>query len=175
MSSRPHFLEPLLRATGVGHQLVNERTGSLVATDLEFASDSRARNRGLLGRSGIAAGSAMIIAPCNAIHTFFMRFPIDVVFADRRGDVVKLCRDVKPWRICAGLRGFAAIEMTAGSIDRCELQHGDRVKIVSAGHAAGSKPPMNPQFYDKFGRPLSCYSHPSYGPLLRWAWGRKVR
>ena len=113
-SVRAHFLEPLLTATSVGQQLVNERTGAFVATDLEFASDSRARNRGLLGRSGIAAGTAMIIAPCNAIHTFFMRFTIDVVFADRRGDVVKLCRDVKPWRFCVGFKGFAAIELAAG-------------------------------------------------------------
>ena len=134
MSARDHFLAPLLRADGAGLRLVNERNGSIVADQLELAADSGARNRGLLGRSGLASGAALIIAPCNAIHTFFMRFTIDVVFADRQGQVVKLCRTLKPWRIGIGLRGFAAVELTAGSIDRCEIRPGDRLRIVSGVH-----------------------------------------
>ena len=132
VSARPHFLEALLTAASVGHHLVNERTGSVVAADLELASDSRARNRGLLGRSGIAAGSVMIIAPCNAIHTFFMRFTIDIVFVDRQGHVLKLYRSVRPWRVRIALKAFAALELAAGSIDLVEIVAGDRLAIANS-------------------------------------------
>lgn len=131
MSSPHHFLEPLLKAGDDEYCLVQERTGAVVADELELASDSRSRNRGLLGRSELAMGSAMIIAPCNAVHTFFMRFTIDVVFADRQGRVVRICRQLRPWRIGIGLRGFAAVEMAAGSVARSELVLGDRLAIRS--------------------------------------------
>ena len=129
MSTRSHFLEPLLKAASASPRLVNERTGAIVASEIELASDSRARNRGLLGRSGIAAGSVMIIAPCNAIHTFFMRFTIDLVFADRHGRVLKLYRSVRPWRIRVALGAFAALELAAGSIEGSDLANGDRLSI----------------------------------------------
>jgi uncharacterized membrane protein (UPF0127 family) len=127
---KSHFLEPLLTSGAAGQRLVNERTGSVVASDLELASDSRARNRGLLGRSGIADGSVMIIAPCNAIHTFFMRFTIDLVFVDRQGRVLKLCRTVRPWRVRVALSAFAALELAGGSIDRLKVASGDRLSIA---------------------------------------------
>jgi uncharacterized membrane protein (UPF0127 family) len=129
VSSRHHFLEPLLRAGDAAYCLVQERTGKVVAHHLELASDSRSRNRGLLGRSGLADGSALIIAPCNAVHTFFMRFTIDVIFADRQGNVVSLRPQLKPWRIGTGLRGFAAVEMTGGSITKMGLLLGDRLTV----------------------------------------------
>lgn len=131
MSARPHFLEPLLKADRA-LRLVNERTGAIVASELELASDSKSRNRGLLGRSGIAAGSVMIIAPCNAIHTFFMRFTIDLVFVDRQGIVLKLYRSVRPWRIRVAIEAFAALEMAAGSLDRVEILKGDRLGLGAA-------------------------------------------
>jgi uncharacterized membrane protein (UPF0127 family) len=109
---------------------VIDRSGVVLARELELASDSQTRRRGLLGRLGIAEGSAMIIAPCNAIHMFFMKFAIDVVFADRDGRVVKLCRNVRPWRMAIGLGGFAAIELSAGSIDQARVVKGDVLRIA---------------------------------------------
>src|SRR5687768_10188833 len=132
-SVKSHFLESLLGADSAGQHLVNERTGSVVATELELAADSRARNRGLLGRSGIAAGSVMIIAPCNAIHMFFMRFTIDVVFVDRQGRVLRLYRGVRPWRVRAAIGAFAALELAAGAIDRVEMVRGDGLAIEGDG------------------------------------------
>jgi uncharacterized membrane protein (UPF0127 family) len=130
VSARPHFLEPLLTSGASVYHLVNQRTGVIVAQELELAADSKTRNRGLLGRSGLADGSALIIAPCNAVHTFFMRFTIDVVFVDRQGHVLKLCHHLKPWRIGVGVRGFAAIELAAGAIDRSQIVAGDRLTMA---------------------------------------------
>ena len=131
-SVKSHFLEPLLKGTGAGQQVVNERTGSTIARTIEFAADSRARNRGLLGRPGLAPGSVMIIAPCNAIHTFFMRFTIDVVFVDRQGRVLKVFRAVRPWRARVAVTAFAVLELEDGSIDQLEIAAGDRLSIVDS-------------------------------------------
>lgn len=130
MSAKPHFLQPLLKKGHPEFVLRNTRTESVVATQLELTIDSESRRRGLLGRTGLAENAAMIIAPSNAVHTFFMQFTIDVVFADRQGKVVKLCRHLKPWRIGVGMRAFAAIELVGGSIDRCGITTGDRLVLT---------------------------------------------
>jgi uncharacterized protein len=130
-----HFLEPLLESEPAGQQLLNERTGEVVASEIELAADSKSRNRGLLGRSGLAAGTVLIIAPCNAIHTFFMRFTIDLVFADQNGRVKKVYRRVRPWRIRASFGAFAALELTGGSVAEGTLAAGDRLLL-------GQKPPL---------------------------------
>ena len=131
MSSKPHFLEPLLLANAGAHDLVIERTGLTLARTIELAQDSRTRTRGLLGRDGLADGSVMVIAPCNAVHTFFMRFAIDVVFTDRQGRVLKLTRHLKPWRVGAALRAFAALEFAEGSIDTGGVREGDLLRILA--------------------------------------------
>ena len=68
--------------------LRNDRTGQVVAATLEPAFDSASRKRGLLGRDGLPSGYALIIAPSNMVHTFFMRFNIDILIASRDGKVV---------------------------------------------------------------------------------------
>ena len=130
MSSRGHFLEPLLTSTGA-HVLRHERTGLTVARHLELASDSAARRRGLLGRTSLADGSVLIIAPCNAIHTFFMKFAIDVVFVDRQGRVVKIHHRLKPWRIGVALGAFAALEFAAGAVGPSGMAKGDRLVVAT--------------------------------------------
>ena len=65
-------------------RLVNARTEQPVAVALEVADTRATRRRGLLGRDGLAAGSALMLTPCNAVHTVGMRFAIDIVFVDSR-------------------------------------------------------------------------------------------
>jgi uncharacterized membrane protein (UPF0127 family) len=127
-----HFLSPLLRSPEAVHAVRNQRTGKTLTTALEAAFDSTSRRRGLLGRDTMPAGSGIVIAPCSGIHTFFMRFPIDIVFASRDGRVVKVCRRVAPWRIALALRAFAVIELPSGSLDECDTHVGDALHIVVA-------------------------------------------
>ena len=88
------------------------------------------RRRGLLGRDSLDPSVAMIIAPCSAIHTFFMRFAVDAVFVDRAGVVLKAVLRLKPWRIAAALRAYAVIELNAGSLARSEgVIKGDRLYL----------------------------------------------
>ena len=124
------FLAPLLEADAGTHLLRIVRTGRVLATTIEPAFDSSRRNRGLLGRERLPDGTALILAPCNAVHTIGMRFAIDVVFADRAGRVVKVSRSVGPWRVSAAWRGFATIELAAGAIDAAGLARGDLLTVV---------------------------------------------
>src|SRR5688572_10411434 len=89
------FLKPVLRNPGEPYdpgeyQLRNERTGAVLATRILTAFDSASRRTGLLRHDSLPAGTGLIIAPSNAVHTFFMRFAIDVAFVTKEGKVVKL-------------------------------------------------------------------------------------
>ncbi len=132
MADRPHFLKPLL-SRDVGSldewALVAEGRGQPVATQLESAFESATRNRGLLGRSGLAPGAALIIAPCNAVHTFAMQFPIDILFASRDGVVVKTKPSVPKSRLAFAWGAFATIEMAAGELARSGVRPGDRLTV----------------------------------------------
>ncbi|MGH9387176.1 MAG: DUF192 domain-containing protein [Vicinamibacterales bacterium] len=103
-----------------------------MATQLETAFQSTQRRKGLLGRTGLEAGAALIIAPCNAIHTFFMKFTIDVAFVDRRGTVLGGSRQIRPWRIGLGWGALAAIELPAGTLATTHTRTGDRMVLEPA-------------------------------------------
>lgn len=132
MPARPHFLQPLLRRDVGSLQewaLFADDRETPVATRLEGAFDSSTRNRGLLGRSGLEPGVALVIAPSNAVHTFAMRFPIDIIFANREGVVVKIRSAVPKSRIAFALGGFAVIELAAGEIAKSGVRKGDRLTV----------------------------------------------
>ncbi len=124
---------PLLTGTG-DCTLVNPRTGTTLATHTELAGDSASRRRGLLGRDRLDAGHALAIAPCNAIHTFFMRFSIDVLFVRKDGRVVKCAHGVRPWRIALAPTAYAAIELPAGTLDATSTERGDHVVFQPVDH-----------------------------------------
>jgi uncharacterized protein len=126
----PTFLHVFVERGASGLALVNHRSRRTVATTVETAFDSAARRRGLLGRDGLPDGAALIIAPCNAIHMFFMRFAIDVVFVDRDGRVLAIRRALKPWRVAIALRAFATIELPVGAIDASDTRVGDTITAV---------------------------------------------
>ena len=124
-----HFLEPLLRRRLGPARLIDAATGTIVASHVEPAFDGASRRQGLLGRHTWAAGRALVLAPCAAVHTCFMRFPIDVVFVDRDGRVRKVAEHLKAWRIAMSPCAFAAIERAAGSVAAAGLRPDSRVAI----------------------------------------------
>jgi uncharacterized membrane protein (UPF0127 family) len=126
------FLAPLLRDSGRTWGLENLDTGASLSSRVETAFESATRRRGLLGRVRLD-DTALVIAPCGAVHTFFMRFAIDVLFVDRQGAVLKVCHDVRPWRIAAAWRGFAAIEVAAGAARRAGIRAGHRLSLTTIG------------------------------------------
>jgi uncharacterized membrane protein (UPF0127 family) len=108
-----------------------------VAATLEPAFDSASRKRGLLGREGLPERHALIIAPCNMVHTFFMRFPIDILIVSRAGVVVRASANVPARRIVGAWRGFAVVELRAGSLAESETRAGDALALVDAQSLTG--------------------------------------
>jgi uncharacterized membrane protein (UPF0127 family) len=101
-----------------------------VASQVETALTSAERRKGLLGRDGLAPGQALVIAPTNLVHTFSMRFPIDILFVARDGRVVKAKDSVPARRIAGALRGFAVIELAAGELRRSDTRQGDTIEVA---------------------------------------------
>jgi uncharacterized membrane protein (UPF0127 family) len=98
--------------------------GTVVCTHCEVANRTFSRMRGLLGRSGLGPGEGMLIKPAPSVMTFFMRFPIDVVFIDKAQTIVKIAHSLVPWRT-AGARGaVAALELPAGTAAALGLEPG---------------------------------------------------
>ncbi|MBQ6341475.1 MAG: DUF192 domain-containing protein [Kiritimatiellae bacterium] len=81
----------------------------------EVARSFGERLRGLIGRRDLPPGRGLLILRCNAIHTFFMRFPIDAVFYDRQDRVVRTVRNIRPWRlfVWGGFRAVKVLETAA--------------------------------------------------------------
>src|SRR5438128_1893552 len=126
------FLRPLTELADGPMVLRNARTGDIVAGRLTTAFDSKSRRTGLLKHTGLAPGEVMIIAPCNAIHTFFMTFAIDVGFVERDGRVAKICEAVQPWRIAWSWGAYAVIEAAAHTL-AVNNSRGDRLYVEAAG------------------------------------------
>jgi uncharacterized protein len=111
---------------------MNDRTRSAVALEVEIAANRAARRRGLLGRESLGITEGLLLSPCMAVHTAFMRFPIDVIFIDRDGRAVRIARDVSPWRIAVCLRGKAVIELAAGTAAAADIRVGDLLYLAPA-------------------------------------------
>lgn len=124
------FLAAALHSRNERFALQNLRTGRVLATTVEMAFDSASRRKGLLGREGLAAQSALLIAPSSGIHTFFMRFAIDVVFVARDGAVKKTYEQLNPWRIAIAVGAYAVIELPAGALRAADTHRKDLLQLV---------------------------------------------
>lgn len=126
------FTRPLLQSDAGPWRLLNRRTGRVLASTLLPALSSESRRTGLLKHDSLADGEAMVIAPTSAVHTWFMRFDIDIVFVKRDGRVVKTRGAVKPWRMTGAFGGYAVIEMKGGALREGDALPGDVLEIVPA-------------------------------------------
>jgi uncharacterized protein len=106
----------------------NHTQNSTVATYVEEATHFWARLKGLLGRSNLPDGHGLWIRPCNSIHTFFMRFPIDAAFLSPDGHVVRTVETLRPFR-CTGIvtQAEGVLELPAGSLRKASVRCGDQI------------------------------------------------
>jgi uncharacterized membrane protein (UPF0127 family) len=110
---------------------VNNTRKTLIASKIQVAETFFRRWVGLLGQPDFGEGAGLWISPCKAIHTFWMRFPIDVIFLDADHKVVKTAASVKPFRICFGEReAKSVLELTVGTIERSRTQPGDQIHFI---------------------------------------------
>lgn len=94
-----------------------------------MADTPASRGKGLLGRDSLADGSGLWIVPCSSIHMFGMRFAIDVIYLDRSQRVVKMVRDLKPWRLSAAWGAHSVVELPAGALASVDVQPHDPLEV----------------------------------------------
>lgn len=103
-------------------------SGAVVAGRVHRARTVRERTRGLLGREALQPGEALILEPAQSVHTFGMRYAIDVCFCDRSWVVLHVVRGMRPRRVSRWVpRARAAVEMRAGSMP--SLRPGDQLSL----------------------------------------------
>lgn len=111
-------------------KIINKTKNTVLARDSLIADTLLQRIKGLLGRKDFHPGEALIIKPCNSIHTLFMRFPIDVLFVDTHNCVVGVFSWLKPFRITPIYFNAAyVIELPAGTVKSTLTEKGDKLKI----------------------------------------------
>lgn len=96
-----------------------------------LASTPLARTRGLLGRSELPPGEGILLRPAGSIHTAFMRFAIDAVFLDRELRVVRIARNLSPWRLAVARGARAVLELPAGESERRQIEVGDCLEFAA--------------------------------------------
>ena len=113
-------------------QVLNLTRNTVLATCLEVANTSSKRNKGLLGRKCLSSGEGLWILPCEAVHTFWMQFSIDLVYLDRKKQIKKLVSGLPPWRLSACLRARSILELPSGTIRDTQTQLGDALDFSPA-------------------------------------------
>jgi len=104
-------------------------SGRVICETCVVADNPLARLRGLLGKRSLPPGEGLLLRPAPSIHTFFMRFPIDVVFLDSDLQVLRVLDSVRPWRAAACRRARAVLELGAGEAAARRISPGDRLRL----------------------------------------------
>ncbi|MGH2753829.1 MAG: DUF192 domain-containing protein [Actinomycetota bacterium] len=113
-------------------RLILVRDGRTIAEATERATTWAARLRGLIGRTGLPSGAALMLCPARQVHTFGMRFPIDVIVCDRRLLVLHVARTLRPHRLTRFVRrGHYVFELPAGDADG--IVPGDGLAVITTG------------------------------------------
>lgn len=105
--------------------IVDTDTGRVLLSEVRVAGTFLTRFAGLMGARGLAPGEGLFLPHCGSIHTFFMRFPIDVAYLDRDMRVVAMFPCVRPWRVVPGVTGGVhTLELAAGALEAGALEAG---------------------------------------------------
>ena len=94
-----------------------------------MADTSAKRRTGLLKHSGLEPGEGLWIAPCEAVHSFGMKFAIDVVYLDRKKRVRKIRKEMVPRRLSACLSAHSVLELPVGMIESSRTEPGDQLEF----------------------------------------------
>jgi uncharacterized membrane protein (UPF0127 family) len=114
----------------------NQTRNAVLGVAVELADTSEKRRVGLLKHERLEPGEGLWIKPCESVHTFFMKFAIDLVYIDKKQKVRKARKAVPPWRLSACLTAHSILELPAGTIERTGTQAGDQLLIESLSDEA---------------------------------------
>jgi uncharacterized membrane protein (UPF0127 family) len=107
----------------------NQTRSVLLGGSIDVADSSSKRRTGLLKHDRLEPGEGLWIVPCESVHTFFMKFPIDLVYLDRKRKVRKVRKAVPAWRLSACLTAHSILELPAGTVEKTGTRVGDVLEI----------------------------------------------
>ena len=107
----------------------NQTRSAVLGDAVEVADTSAKRRVGLLKHERLEPGTGLWIVPCESVHTFFMKFPIDLVYLDRKRKVRKVRNAVPAWRLSMCLTAHSILELPAGVIEKTGTLPGDELLI----------------------------------------------
>jgi uncharacterized protein len=109
----------------------NTDRDTVLATNAKLAASFASRFLGLMGRKGVEEGGGLLIKSSSSIHSFWMRFRFDAIYMDNDGRVVKVVREMKPWRMSFGGRGAKhVLELPGGVAERTGTEPGDTLAFA---------------------------------------------
>jgi uncharacterized protein len=110
-------------------RVTNETRGTSLADRAGIANTSATRNRGLLKHTGLAPGEGLWIVPTQSVHSFLMKFTIDVAYLNKKRQVLKLRPNMVKSRISICLSAHSVLELPAGTLEATGTQKGDQLKF----------------------------------------------
>lgn len=122
---------PYVIRKSLNFRVINLTRGVLVGDHIGRADSSAERRTGLLKHTGLEQGQGLWIVPCEAVHTFFMKFAIDVVYLDRKLRVKKTVSALVPWRFSGHLPAHSVLELPAGTIRETGTCTGDELTFTA--------------------------------------------
>ena len=111
----------------------NRTRDTVLGQEIELADTSAKRRTGLLKHTSLPPGQGLWIVPCESVHTFFMKFAIDLVYVDRKNRVRKVRHAVPAWRMSACLTAHSIIELPAGTARQTRTEKGDELVFEKLG------------------------------------------
>lgn len=112
-------------------RLINQTQNTILAENVFIADTLLKRVKGLLGKKNFLPGQALILEPCSSVHTFFMHFPIDLLFVDNNYKVIKALPGIIPNRLsCIYWNSRLVIELPSGTIKLTKTCDKDQLQIV---------------------------------------------
>lgn len=111
-------------------KVINQRSGQVIAENILYANSMYKRFIGLMGKNEINHNEGVFLTPCNSIHMMFMKFPLDIIFLDRKNKVIHITENIKPWQISRIVfKAQSVLEVMAGKARETDLQVGDKIEI----------------------------------------------
>lgn len=111
-------------------KVINRRTGSVILDNLDIADTFYKRFKGLMGKKTLLKRTGLKIDPCNSIHCFFMKIPIDIIFLSKEDIVVMAIHDIRPWRVSPIVKGARYVIESNSNELAGEIKVGDCLEYL---------------------------------------------
>jgi uncharacterized membrane protein (UPF0127 family) len=113
------------------YRLMANGSDFLLSGNIKTADSFSGKLFGLVFMAPLKECEGLLIDNCSSIHTFWMRYPIDVLFLDHDYRVVRFFEDLKPFRVTPFIKGAVmTVELKSGSVKACMIRNGDILKLL---------------------------------------------